>query len=558
MQLVKTRQVLARVSRRLSALVTGQRWYQITITIGVLGLALLIVGRLLGLLGEWAAWWQLAAWPLAGLLIAMLLVRRPGEREAARAVDSHVDGKDLFLTALRLDRAPGEYKDVVLRDAEERAATVVPAAVVPWHPWPALGRVALIAGLFAVCLQWLPSFDPFGFQAEERALAERRERLEESEAITASRKAAIEHEQPDAELSEEVEQTLEELKQAFQQMKPEEQEKNRQEIREFQNAMGEQFRRRQLERLSQAMDEQEQQFGSSQDSELEEAGKKMAAGDSSAMEQQLQQMQQLAQQLADEKDPAKRQELEQKLKRQLQRLQQQADKMDAQSMSDSARRALEQLAMQNMQGLSQEALQALQNSLDLAQLDAQRLAQNMRDLQQLEQALQAAQMAQQCNNAGQLSGGMCQGASSIAEYARCFGSGMGQCNGQGQGSGMGQGMGSGSGNGGMGGQGQGRGGRAPEDDSIATGWQTERSQSALQAGRILMSWETQELGEEGEVTTQRQAQIEAVRQGLSEAIVHEQVPAGYHESIKNYFDDLAASGSTSPTTAPAPGAEDVP
>ncbi len=36
--------------------------------------------------------------------------------------------------------------------------------------------------------------------------------------------------------------------------------------------------------------------------------------------------------------------------------------------------------------------------------------------------------------------------------------------------------------------------------------------------------------------------IQQVRQGASEAIMQEQVPPGYHDSIKSYFDALEPKG----------------
>ena len=44
----------------------------------------------------------------------------------------------------------------------------------------------------------------------------------------------------------------------------------------------------------------------------------------------------------------------------------------------------------------------------------------------------------------------------------------------------------------------------------------------------------------GDMTTVKnyRSLISQVKQGISEAIVTEQVPPGYHESIKSYFDSL--------------------
>ena len=65
---------------------------------------------------------------------------------------------------------------------------------------------------------------------------------------------------------------------------------------------------------------------------------------------------------------------------------------------------------------------------------------------------------------------------------------------QGQGQGQGQGRGQG-----MKGPGTGEGGEAPEDPTKKNNFKSERSKTALHAGRILMKWETKETAEKGAV-----------------------------------------------------------
>jgi len=91
---------------------------------------------------------------------------------------------------------------------------------------------------------------------------------------------------------------------------------------------------------------------------------------------------------------------------------------------------------------------------------------------------------------------------------------------------------------GMGGPGRGQGGVAPEDNAQKTGFQSQRSRSALTAGRMLMKFKTTENAESGKNTTEHNAAVELVRQGASEAILKENVPPSYHEAIKSYFDQL--------------------
>jgi hypothetical protein len=86
--------------------------------------------------------------------------------------------------------------------------------------------------------------------------------------------------------------------------------------------------------------------------------------------------------------------------------------------------------------------------------------------------------------------------------------------------------------------GTGKAGKAPEDDSVESGFQSEFSKSSVQAGKVLMSMKTQGEGEQGDVVKNYRSLINQVKQGVSEAIVTEQVPPGYHDNIKSYFDSL--------------------
>ena len=88
------------------------------------------------------------------------------------------------------------------------------------------------------------------------------------------------------------------------------------------------------------------------------------------------------------------------------------------------------------------------------------------------------------------------------------------------------------------GPGIGEGGKAPEKDDAKTDFKSERSRSAHTAGKILLQWKVKEVSEPGSVKENYQSQLDAVKRGVSEAILQEQVPPGYHEAIKRYFDSL--------------------
>ena len=132
---------------------------------------------------------------------------------------------------------------------------------------------------------------------------------------------------------------------------------------------------------------------------------------------------------------------------------------------------------------------------------------------------------------------------SMEEYAEFYEQMLAECQGEGAGEGVGQGM---------KGRGTGKGGEAPEDLTKKNAFKTEREKSALHAGRILMKWDTKEKAEKGAIRKDYADQLRDVQQGVSEAIVQEQIPPGYHESIQNYFNSLtpqAAEPAAEPASA---------
>lgn len=157
------------------------------------------------------------------------------------------------------------------------------------------------------------------------------------------------------------------------------------------------------------------------------------------------------------------------------------------------------------------------------------MAQIMRDLKSLEEALKALQMAKALNALKGLDGKLCKGLGEIGDYAALYKRLLAQAGFAGMKPGVGPGM---------KGPGKGKGGVAPEKPDEKTKFKTEQSQSALQAGKMLMKWKTRGLSDSGEVKEKYLRSVKEVKQGVSEAILHEQVPPGYHEAIKKYFDTM--------------------
>jgi hypothetical protein len=213
---------------------------------------------------------------------------------------------------------------------------------------------------------------------------------------------------------------------------------------------------------------------------------------------------------------------------------------------------MEQLQAAGMKGLSSDALEALDSSMELSALELEALAQSLRDLAALENALKLIALGKIANAAGQLDGDLSKQLAALEGYIELYekicqecSEGMCQgCNGMGKIEGK-VGVcpfckGTGSAGLGMGGPGRGRGNVAPEDESVSSGFKMEKSRTAVQAGKMLLELRQQELPEAGEAQISYAENLRAVKASISESILTEQIPPGYHETIKKYFDAIDA------------------
>jgi hypothetical protein len=180
---------------------------------------------------------------------------------------------------------------------------------------------------------------------------------------------------------------------------------------------------------------------------------------------------------------------------------------------------MEQLEMAKSESMSQEALEAAEKSLDLAKLQLDEIAQSAEDLQALEEALKTMQMAKQLNAMDELDGERAEGEMSLEEYAEAYAALLAEL-------------------GGIPGEPGGGGAPVDENEDTETGFKTERSKSAVKAGKVLLSMKSKGLGEEGDANQQYRALVDEVQQGVSEAIILEEVPPGYHKGIQSYFDAI--------------------
>ena len=201
-------------------------------------------------------------------------------------------------------------------------------------------------------------------------------------------------------------------------------------------------------------------------------------------------------------------------------------------------KALEALAARKQSGeatseeemqMAQEAAEALRESLELSKTELQELARSAKEMKQLEEALKTMQQAEKLNQEGQLDGEQCEGCKSLAEYAEKYKKMM---------AGMGQG-----------GEGEREEGGSPmdEDDSDPEGYKDEKTKTQIQAGKVLLSIKTKEAATEKDFDPEElkkyESTVSQIKSGVQAAIENEQIPPGYVDGIKSYFDNLDTAGS---------------
>lgn len=547
----ETQRLLVGVARRESLRSIGVWTFRLLFVLAAVYLTLLAVSRLLALLPDWFEPVTVLAVPLGALAVALIVARRSDLRRAARLVDEKLKSKDLFLTSTLLAEAPGAYRPVVEHQAQEKSQAVKPSQVVPFAWWNPTWRGSLCVGALVVAAMFTPQFDPFGRFEEMQRQAERQKQLESQKQVAVQRIEALKAKPLDEPVSDQVQAALDDLKQTFDQARPDQPKTNLARLNDEQKQVGKQWRQAMEQNLKRASSDLAQQFGNS-NQQTQQWRKQMQEGDASGVKQAVREAQEMAKKLAATKDPLEQQKLKSGLQEKLQQLSDFANSNARGSQLDAAmQQAMQQLQLSSMEGLEGEALDALDATLEMSELEAEQLAQQLRDLKALEKALQAIQMAKQLNG-GQGSGGGLNGegtgqCKSMAEYIEHYKKMMGEgvcsnCNGAGcsacGGTGKGSGSGGGGGQGGIGGQGQGRGGLAPEDDSAVTDFTPEKDRSQVSAGKMLLQWKTHETAEAGEAKLDYNQAVQQVKQGVSEAILQEQVPPGYHEAIQQYFDTL--------------------
>lgn len=533
----KSKKVLDQVWWRLwFARMAGRTFWAFVVFTAIYAVALLGT-RLTGLVPDVFEPWTLALPAGLALLVGLAWPSRPTAHEAARSIDSAQNTRDLFLTLTMLPTTAGEYQPLVVTDAEQAAIRVNPSVAVPFT-WEqrALATVATLAVLF--CGQmFLPTLDPFGKVAEAKQEASSEKKLAEKKKETEIRKAQLKEKELDNALSPDVEKAIAGLMNSLRQMKKDQPKKNYESLVANQKNLGEKFRATN-EALKELMSKSslDQKFGAQNLSELKRWTESLQNGSSEELAKEMEKLKEDLELLQKTDDPVAKTEMERKIEKRLKAMADLAtDQVGSKSLQAAVQRAKEQLEAAKADGkMTQEEKQALQDSLDVAKMELQQIAQSARDLKALEESLQAIADAKKLNGEGQLDGAMTDALTAMEQYKELYEELIAQMGGEGDGEG-GEGDGEGTGGRGMGG-----GGKVDEDDKVETGFVAEKTQTPIQKGKILMSLKSKGLGDETneDLKLEYKAALDSVKQGYAEAIEAEQIPPGYRGTIQSYFDSL--------------------
>ena len=539
--------LLDQVQNRLRAASFARTFHWWTLGAFVLACTTVLAVRLLGLLPE-------SRQPLAWLLVfpavaaggAWWFYRRVGHTAAARAIDQHAQTNDLFLTLATLSSSAGEYQPLVAQSAAQVAARIVPASVVPYKVERPLGIQAGVLCILALLVWLLPTLDPFGnveaatkvekskkdIELVRKAVKTREEKLAQ-EVKTATERDAKLHEQ------------VKELMASLRQMRPLEKKSNSKVLQDHRGSLNDMWKNVSSEELREMLSQSisDQQFGGQRTQKMNEWLKQLQQGNSEMLQQQLDEAKETMEAMLEAKTPEDRQKLASQLRRQLQDMKkfssEKASSPELENALNQALKALEALAAKKQSGeamseaeqqMAQEAAEALRESLELSKTELQELARSAKEMKQLEEALKTLQQAEKLNQDGQLDGEQCEGCNSLAAYAEKYKQMM---------AGMGQG-------------GEAErdtpGAMQDEDDSDPEGYKDERTKTQIQAGKVLLSIKTKEAATEKDFDPEDlkkyESTVSEIKSGVQAAIENEQIPPGYVDGIKSYFDNLDSADST--------------
>ncbi len=560
--------LLSRVQRRLTVVNFARSLHHsLLATVGLGCLAVLVV-RLLGLLppGQQYPEYILIGIPAVAAAVTWLFARRPESTLAARMVDQHARTDDLFLTFATLSSSAGDYQPLVQQSAAQLAAGIQPELVVPFRPNRPFGLQALLLSTFALVLWLVPTLDPLGRVEAATRVDREKERLKQSvESIRRREQQVAKKLQQAEQRSQEINKKTEEMLAALRKMKPAEKRPNSEVLKEQQQSLNQLWNSVSSDSLREMLAKSGLEMQSGEQSrKMNEWLRDLQNGNSENLQKELQKAQDSMKAMLNATSSEERSKAASELRKQLQDLKKfsskKAGSKELEQSLDQALKALESLAQKKQAGsrdsessegessenessegeasdeeLAQQAQQALQESLELARRELEDIARSAEDIRKVEEALKTLQQAEKLNQQGQLDGEQCEGCKSIADYAERLRK---MQNGE-----------TAEGQGGVGG----RGGMMAEDNSDPEGYKDERTRGQITAGKLLLSIRTREAATEKDFDPEElrkyQNSVTEVRSGVQAAIEAEEIPPGYVDGIKQYFDSLQPAAETQPTPA---------
>ena len=538
--------LLNHVQNRLRAASFARALHWWTLGAFVLACATVLAVRLLGLLpeGRQPLVWLLA-FPAVAAGAAWLFYRRVEKTAAARAVDRHAKTDDLFLTLATLSSSAGEYQPLVEQSAARIATRIVPANVVPYKVERPIGMQAGVLCILALLVWLLPTLDPFGNVEAATKVEKAKKEIELVRKAIKTREEKLSQEvQTAQERDEKLNEQMKELMASLRQMRPLEKKPNSKVLQDHRGSLNDMWKNVSSEELREMLSQSisDQQFGGQRNQKMNEWLKQLQQGNSDMLQQQLDQAKETMEAMLEAKTPEDRQKLASQLRRQLQDMKkfssEKASSPELENALNQALKALEALAAKKQSGeatseeemqMAQEAAEALRESLELSKTELQELARSAKEIKQLEEALKTLQQAEKLNTDGQLDGEQCEGCQSLAEYAEKYKKMM---------AGMGKG-----------GEGErdAPGAMQDEDDSDPEGYKDEKTKTQIQAGKILLSIKTKEAATEKDFDPEElkkyESTVSEIKSGVQAAIENEQIPPGYVDGIKSYFDNLDTADS---------------
>lgn len=541
-----TYRLLTKVLNRMRLAAVGRSFYWTFLVFTGIFATVLLVARLSGLIilpAEPSTWLAFSTVPVLAGLFAWMLHRRPTLPDAARLVDRSTGAKDLYLTVSLLQSSAGSYQPLVVQSAESRAANINADLVMPFAWQKRYWHMIWVPGIVCLGILFLPQYDPFGKVAAAKLSERRSQKLEDQKKETQVRLEEVNRKIEEHEVSNETDKAIDELKLTFNKMKADKKLDNLKMLSSEQKDIGKLWRQISSEKLKDLMkstSSNEQQFGANQDEKLKKWVKELQEGDGGGIQSEIGELKELLQQLAASKDPLKRSELMQELKERMHDLDKMAkEKIGNDQLSQALERAMQQMELAENKDLQQDALESAMQSLELSDREVEQMEQAVKDMKELEEALKTIQQAKKVNDEEKLDGAQGEKCKTLADYEALYAeilAASGEAEGEGEEPGEGD-------------ESLGRGGaEMAEDDSVETDFKKEQSKSAVVAGKMLLSMQTKGEAEKGDDIRDYKQLLKSVKQGAMEAMNTEQIPPGYHESIKSYFDKLDKSKENSGTT----------